>query len=219
MSLRLTIIVVAALAAVPVATGAITLASGATAPSLRVDAAGNAEVSWTAQGQRKTAVLLPTGTPSTQRRLVGPDVSQPVRGTHIPFQRVIRSAPGGWYYALQARPVGNHVELRFARWHGVPTEVSLTATIVPRGVRLAGQATLDGKPLPPATAARTSAQLDLKVDGEWRTLTTVELSSAGRYNRIVPDSGDRTYRVVVAAPGLAPDAASVATAIVLDPGR
>jgi hypothetical protein len=219
MSLRLTIVVIAALAAVPVAAGAITLASGTAAPSLRVDAAGNAEVSWTAQGQRQTAVLRPTGARSTQRRLVGPDVSQPVRGTHIPFQRVIRSAPGGWYYALQARPVGDRVELRFARWHGVPTEVSLTATIVPRGVRLTGQATLDGKPLPRATAARTSAQLDVKVDGRWQTLTTVALNRAGAYNKLVRDFDGREYRAVVAGSGLAPDAASVATAIVLDPGR
>jgi hypothetical protein len=219
MSLRLTLVVLAALAAVPVATGAITLGPGAGAPSLRVDAAGNAEVSWTAQGQRQTAVLRPTGAQSTERRLVGADVSEPVRGTHIPFQRVIRSAPGGWYYALQARPVGGRVELRFARWHGVPTEVSMTATIVPRGVRLTGQVTLDGTRLPPATAASTSAQLDVKVDGKWQPLATVALNSAGAYKKIVPDSDDLSYRVIVAGPGLAPDAAAVASAIVLDPVR
>jgi hypothetical protein len=115
--------------------------------------------------------------------------------------------------------VGGRVELRFARWHGVPTEVSLTATIEPRGVRLTGQATIDGKPFPAVIASRMHAQLDLKVDGAWRTLTTVGLNRTGAYNKIVPDSGDRTYRVVVAGPGLAPDAAAVATAIVLDPGR
>jgi len=219
MSLRLTLVAAAALAAAPAAGGAITVAAGVAAPSLRVDEAGNAEVSWTAQGQRRTAILCPSGARATTRRLVGGDVSEPVRGVHIPFQRVIRSAPGGWYYALQSRRVGDRVELRFARWHGVPTEVSLSATIVPRGIRLTGQATLDSKPLPAETAARMRAQLEVKVDGVWRRLTTVALTSAGAYNKIVADSDSRTYRVIVAGPGLTPDASSVATAIELDPGR
>ena len=219
MSLRLTAVAVAALAAVPAAAAAITVSSGVAAPSLRVDAAGNAEVSWTVHGQRQAAFLRPTGARSTQRRLIGADVSQPVRGTHVPFQRVIRSAPGGWYYALQARPVAGYVQLRFARWHGVPTEVSLTATVVPSGVRLIGGATLDGKAFPAATATRMRAELEVKGDSGWRRLGTVALSSAGRYDKIVPDAPSRTYRVVVPGPGLAPDAAAVATAIVLDPGR
>jgi hypothetical protein len=219
MSLRLAAVAVAALAAVPAAAAAITVSAGVTAPSLRVDAAGNAEVSWTAQGQRRSAVLRPTGARSTERGLVGTDISQAVRGTHVAFQRVIRSAPGGWYYALQVRRVGGRVELRFARWHGVPTEVSLTATLVPNGVRLIGGATLDGKAFPAATAARMRAQLEVKGDAGWRRLSTVTLNRSGRYDAIVPDSASRTYRVVVPGPGLAPDAAAVAHAIVLDPGR
>jgi len=220
MSIRSILVLVAAAVAVPAATAAITVSSGVTAPSLRVDAAGNAEVAWTVHGQRRSAVLRPSGARSTQRRFVGADVSQAVRGTQIAFQRVIRSAPGGWYYALQARPVGGHTELRFARWHGVPTEVSLTATIVPNGVRLRGGATIDGKAFPAATAARMRALLEVKADdGTWRQLRTVALSSAGRYDKVVADSASRTYRVVVPGPGLAPDAAAVATAIVLDPGR
>ena len=219
MSLRLTLVAAAALAAAPAAGGAITLASGVASPSLRVDESGNAEISWTAQGRRRVAVVRPTGLRASESRLVGSDVSEPVRGVHIPFQKVIRSAPGGWYYALQSRRVGDRVELRFARWHGVPTEISLKATIVPRGIRLTGQATLDGKPLPPSTASRMRAQIDVKIDGVWRRLTTVALNSTGAYNKLVPDSGDRTYRVVVAGPSLAPDASAIATAIEIDPGR
>jgi hypothetical protein len=219
MRLRLTLVTVAALAAVPAAAGAITLAGGVAAPTLRVDAAGTAEVSWTSHGQPQTVVLLPTGARTTERRLDRPDVSQPVRGTHVPFQRVLRSTPGGWYYALQARRVDGRLQLRFARWHGVPTEVSLTATIEPRGIRLTVQATLDGKPFPAVTAARMSAQIELKVDGAWQPLTTIPLNRSGAYNRIVRDSAERSYRVVVAGPGLAPDASAIATAIVIDPGR
>jgi len=72
----------------------------------------------------------------------------------------------------------------------------------------------------PWVAARMRALLEVKADdGTWRQLRTVALSSAGRYDKVVADSASRTYRVVVPGPGLAPDAAAVATAIVLDPGR
>src|SRR3954452_25282204 len=152
MSLRLALVAATTLAAVPAATAAVTVGSGAAAPALRVDAAGNAEVSWTSDGERASVVISPSGARASVRRLSGIDVSQPVRGTHIPFQRVLRSAPGGWYYALQARPVEGRAELAFARWHGVPTEVTLGAEIMPRGIRLSGRVTLDGKRLPPQTA-------------------------------------------------------------------
>jgi len=219
MRIRPTLVAVLALAAVPAAAGSIPVAGGTSAPTLRVDAAGNAEVAWTAQGERRTALFRPTGARASMSVLAGPDVSQPVRGTHIPFQRVLRSAPGGWYYALQVRPVDGRSELAFARWHGVPTEVILSAEIVPRGIRLSGHATLDGKRLPAKTAAHTRARLEVRVEGVWRPLATVTLSSAGGYAKVVAASGERTYRVIVAGPGLAPDAAAVTRAIEIDPGR
>jgi hypothetical protein len=217
--IRSALVAVVALAAVPAAAGSVPVSAGTSAPTLRVDAAGNAEVSWSAQGERHTALFRPTGVRASAPGLAGPDVSQPVRGTHIPFQRVLRSAPGGWYYALQARPVGGRGELAFSRWQGVPTEVILNAEIVPHGIRLSGHATLDGKRLLAKTAAHMHARLEVRVEGVWRPLTTVTLSSTGAYAKLVAASGERTYRVIVGGPGLAPDAAAVTRAIEIDPGR
>ena len=127
MRLGLALVAVAALAAVPAATGALGVATGVTAASLRVDAAGNAQVSWTTRGSQRTVVVTAQGTIATGRTLVGADVSKPLRGTHVPFQQAIRSGPGGWYYALQARrtEAAGPMSLRFSRWRGVPTEASL----------------------------------------------------------------------------------------------
>src|SRR3954452_9172251 len=149
MRFRVSLALVATLAAAPSAAASITLAAGATAPTVRVDAAGNAEVSWTADGRRRTALVPRAGAVVPGGRLEGADVSEPVRGSHIPFQRVLRSRSGGWYYALQTwrvAPTGP-VELRFSRWTGVPTEATLTAKEVALGVRLFGRVTLDEQPL------------------------------------------------------------------------
>jgi hypothetical protein len=213
MSIRIAVVAAAALAVTPAGSGAIAVGSAATAPALRVDAAGNAEVSWTSSTSRRTVVVAPSGN-VTRGRLAAADVSEPVRGEHIPFQRVLRSAPGGWYYALQAR----HGELRFSRWHGVPTEVTLTATVVDGGVRLSGHATLDGERLAPATARRTLARLEVRLGSSWQRLASVRLDSEAAYARLVRRTGGR-YRVVVDGPRLAPDASAVADALVLDPGR
>jgi len=226
MRLGLALVAVAALAAVPVATGALGVATGVTAASLRVDAAGNAQVSWTTRGSQRTVVVTAQGTIATGRTLVGADVSKPVRGTHVPFQQAIRSGPGGWYYALQARrtEAAGPMSLRFSRWRGVPTEASLKAVLVDAGVRLSGQATLDGHALPPAVANRLRAALDVRVGGQWVRVATVPLTRAATYAWLA--RGDRagtSYRVVVPGPTigstLAPDAASTATALDLDTGR
>src|SRR4051794_25817226 len=142
--------VVAAFAAAQSSSAAITVGTNASAPALRVDAKGNAEVSWTS-GNRRATVLVPvTGGPQQGGALAADDVSQAVRGTHLPFQRVLRSGPGAWYYALQEWRVGwgGSVALRFSRWRGVPTEVSLTAAASGLHVRLTGRTTLDEKPVP-----------------------------------------------------------------------
>ena len=217
--------VAAALGAAQCAAAAITVGSNPAAPALRVDAAGNAEVSWTAGGRSRTLLVPSVGTAVPGGTLPAGDVSRAVPGSHVPFQRALRSGPAGWYYALQAWRVdpGGPVVLRYSRWRGVPTEVSLTAAKTARGVRLGGRVTLDEHPLP--EASRAPVFVDSLVDGAWKRLAPLRLSAAGRYARTVsgPNLG-KAYRVTVPGPNVgatyAPDASAVVHAPVeLDPGR
>jgi hypothetical protein len=216
-----------ALAISQAATAAITVGRNAAAPSLRVDAHGNAEVSWTSGG-RKATMLVPASGPATaSATLTGEDVSSAVRGDHIPFQRVLRWTPSGWYYALQAWRVDpdGPVALRFARWRGVPTEVSLKAEKSGSGgVRLSGHATLDERPLP-HTARDRFVYLETLVHGAWQRIDRIALSRSASYARAVPKRllGD-SYRATVLGPNVgatyAPDASSVVDAPGdLDPRR
>ena len=189
------------------------------------DLGGNAEVSWTSGGRRLTALVPHAGRMVAGGKLAGADVSEAVAGSQIPFQRVIRAAPGGWYYALQSwqvKPRGP-VELRFSRWQGVPTEVSLTASETVTGVRLVGRATLAGKPV--RAMPRPRVYVDSLVGQTWGRLGDAPLGLTGSYMWAVPKArlGD-SYRAIVAGPNVgaeyAPDASSVAPAPVeLDPGR
>ena len=217
--------VVAALAAAQSSTAAITVGTNAAAPALRVDATGNAEVSWTSGDHRTTLVVPVTGRPQPGGALASDDVSRALRGTHLPFQSVLRTGPGGWYYALQEWRLepGGPVALRFSRWRGVPTEVSLKAAASALHVRLTGRTTLDEKPVP--SMQRGHVFLDSLIGGTWKRVGRVALTKAGSYRRLVtkPDLGD-AYRVTFPGPNVgatyAPDASSVVDAPgELDPGR
>ena len=98
-------VVLTALAGVGSASAAIAVAYDAQRPALRVDAAGNAEVSWTAGGVRRYLFVPPTGRVYPGRRLAGADVSRTSRRAGDPVPRVRcaarptvgcgRSRPGG----------------------------------------------------------------------------------------------------------------------------
>ncbi len=218
---------VATLAAAPSTAASIRIDARATAPSLRVDAAGNAEVSWTAAGRRRTALVPLTGAVVHGGRLDSPDVSEAVRGSHIPFQRVLRSGSGGWYYALQTWRVAaaGPLELRFSRWTGVPTEAGLTAKEVASGVRLSGRVTLGEQPVAVSAGGRLRALLESQIDRKWTRVAAVTVRRDGTYSGIVPRARrGSSYRVIVPGPNLgpvyAPDASSVVDAPVdLDPVR
>jgi len=223
---RLTILALAAALAVSQsATSAITVAPNASAPALRVDANGNAEVSWTAAGRRATLLVPATGRPLPGRTLAADDVSQAVRGTHIPFQRVLRHGQGGWYYALQAWRVSvrGPVELRFSRWQGVPTEVSLLAKKSPRGVKLTGRVTFDERPIPPS--ARGYVFLDAFRGGVLYRLGRAQVAAGASFSGLFPASPlVTTYRATVLGPNIgatyAPDASAIVEPPVdLDPPR
>jgi hypothetical protein len=109
-----------ALLLAPAAAGSITVAENAAKPSLRVDASGNSEVSWSAGGVRRTLLVPPGGRVLPGGRLAGADVSRAAPTAGVPFARVVRAGRDGWTYALQVWRVlpGGPVELRFARWRG-----------------------------------------------------------------------------------------------------
>jgi hypothetical protein len=223
---RLTMLAaLAALALSQTATAALTVCKNGTASGLRVDAAGNAEVSWTAGGRRHTMLVRP-GAGLTEGALSGSDVSEAVRGEQVPFQRMVRSAPGGWYYALQAwrMDANGPTLLRFSRWRGVPTEVTLAAKKAEAGVRLSGRATFDEKPLP-KTSQRRYVYLDSLIGGTWRRVSRVLLPSSGSYaHRVSKANVGDSYRVVLPGPNFgttyAPDGSSVVDApFDLDPHR
>jgi hypothetical protein len=212
-----------ALLLAPAAAGSITVAENAAKPSLRVDASGNAEVSWTAGGVRRTLLVPPGGLVRPGGRLAGADVSRAAPAAGIPFARVVRTGRGGWTYALEAWRVlpGGPVELRYARWRGAPTVVRLSAKQTTTGVLLSGSATLAGHPVP--TTSRTPegkvlrqyAYLDVFTGGQWERIGGVAVRKDGTFRRLVPPArAGQRYRVLVPGPNIgttyAPDALATA---------
>jgi hypothetical protein len=215
-----------ALFAAPSALASITVATNAARPALRVDAKGNAEVSWTAGGARRTLLLPVRGRVLPGARLPGADVSRPATAPAVPFRRVLRTGRGGSYYALQSWRVvpGGSVELRFSRWRGAPTSARLVAESTSTGVLLTGTATFAGRPVP--TTSRTPegkvqrqyVYLDRLVGGSWSRIGGVVLRADGSFRRLVAGVGAGSrYHAAIPGPNIAgvtyaPDAAAVATA-------
>jgi hypothetical protein len=220
--MRFCVTILAAAALAPAANASITVATNAAAPALRIDAQGNAEVSWTSGGIRRFLLVPPRGRVYPGRRLVAPDVSTAASSPRIPFARALRLTPDGRYSALQAwRPQpGGPIELRFSRWKGPPTNVRLVSERAGETERLSGTATFGGRPLPlysPTPEGKQIRQyvyLDSLVGGTWRRIGGVALHADGSFRRLVP-SGYRGTRYRAVVPGsnvgatYAPDAATV----------
>ena len=203
------------------AAASITVATGAQQPALRVDATGNAEVSWTAGGERRYVLVPPTGRVYPGRRLVGADVSRPAAGPALPFRRVVRRTPDGRLWALQAwriRP-GGPVELRFSRWRGEPPLVTLNAELAFEGELLSGRATFAGRavpltsPTPEGKRLRSFVYLDRFAGESWKRVGSVATRANGTFRRLLKPSelGSR-YRAILPGPNigatLAPDGVS-----------
>ena len=204
------------------AAGSIWVTDGAASPALRVDARGYAEVSWTADGSRKTQLVPPTGRVLPGGRISGPDVSRPVRVPGLPFVRVVRRTKDGTLWALQAwqaKP-GEEPSLRLARWKGAPTRLELTLA----DDRLEGRATFQGRPVagstttPEGTRVRIYVYLDCfgcpGSRNAWARMLGVTPKADGSFAvRLRPDWQGRRYRATVAGPNLgstlAPDAQAV----------
>jgi hypothetical protein len=140
--------VIACLASV-LAQASIMVAIGARDASLRVDAAGKAEVTWTgSDGARRSLVIDPSGSLRFGVRSIGADVSHATGAVLLPWLVVVRQTPDGRFYALQAwqRLHNGPVELRFSRWRGDPTRLTLQAVCCKwGGENIRGEASFHGK--------------------------------------------------------------------------
>jgi hypothetical protein len=209
------------LACAATASASITLGTNPQRPALRVDSVGNAEVSWTAGGIRRYVLVPPRGRVYPGRRLSGRDVSRSSSAVAIPFRRVLRRTPDGRLWALQTwrvRP-GGPVELRFSRWRGAPTSVTIATKPQFEGDLVTGRATFAGRPVPlysptpEGKRIRSYAYLDRAVVSGWSRIAGVATRADGTFRRYVPPQllGIQ-YRAVLPGPNigatLAPDAAS-----------
>jgi hypothetical protein len=201
------------------ASASIEVAYDASQPALQVDSRGNALVSWTAQGTRRTLLVPAHGEVLPGGHLSGPDVSRAASVPGLPVARVVRRTADGRFWALQEwQPVaGGPRQLDFSRWSGEPTKVTLARD----GKRLVGTATFQGRPLPPFSPTpegkhvRTFVFVDClgcpASRTTWRRLLGVAPKADGSFRFLLrPDWTGKRYRATVAGPNigatLAPDA-------------
>jgi hypothetical protein len=213
-----------ALAAPAAASASITVATNAQRPALRVDAKGNAEVSWSSGGRRQYLLVPSTGRFLPGGRLSRPDVSRPTTGVVLPYRRVLRRTPDGRLWALQTWQVAfsKAVELRFSRWRGAPTQITLSATPSGRTELLQGRATFQGRPV--TGTSPTNAGTPILLAGffdcsgcgaaGWVRWGAKRTAPNGSYAVTVPLSRRGSqYRVTIAGPNLgatlAPDASTI----------
>ena len=203
----------------------ISVAKNVARPALRVDALGNAEVSWHAGGVRRTLLIPTAGLYLPGGRISTADVSRPATVRGLPFARVVRRTPDGTYYALQTWRVeaGGPVELHFSRWKGARTTVTLKAEAAAGTERLVGRAQFAGKPV--AGYSRTNSGIRYRIFAyldcyacpkpAWRRVAGVAPRADGTFRLLLPaDSRGIRYRVSIAGPNLgltlAPDASATA---------
>lgn len=145
------------------ASASLKVASWASHPTLKVVAGGAAEVDWTAGGRRHSVVINRNGSLRYGKHLKGRDVSYPTTATSVPMALAVRQTPNGSFWALQAwrRLRTGPLELRFSRWKGAPTVLTLDAVCCKwRSENVVGQATFHGKPIFGRHATRTGVPLD-----------------------------------------------------------
>jgi hypothetical protein len=214
---------IALLLLVESAPASISIATNAIRPALRVDARGNAEVSWSSSGVRRTLLIPPVGRYLPGGRITTADVSRRTTIRGLPFAKAIRRGPDGTLYALQSWRVepGGPVELHFARWKGKPTTVTVSAEPTSGTERLTGRAEFQGKPV--SGYSRTNSGIRYRIfafldcfgcrQPAWRRIGGVAPRADGTFRLLVRSTFHGTrYRVTIAGPNLgrtlAPDAST-----------
>jgi hypothetical protein len=219
---------IAAAVVAPTPAGAsIMVASWARNPTLKVVSGGAAEVDWTAAGRRHSVVIYRNGTRRYGLHLKGRDASFPTTAVSIPMALAVRQTPNGDYWGLQAwrrlRP--GPLELRFSRWQGAPTVLTLAAVCCKwRSENVVGQATFHGRAIYGYHATRTGVPLDkygrnVYLDtlqgGGWRRMMGILTHRpTGRFSLwIRPNWRGADYRGTIIGPNwgwtLGPDAQAV----------
>jgi hypothetical protein len=200
-----------------VAWGSVWIANGAAHPVLRVDAKGDAQVTWSGG----SVLVPPHGQLYHGGSLSGSDVSKPAPAAGIPFAVSVRRTPDGGLWALQAWQVmpGGPVELHLARWQGQPTRLTLASD----GTHLTGTLSFHGKPVSGTTFTlegkhpRIYVYLDCFACGgkaDWTRMIGVQPKPDGSYSVLLrPDWTGSRYRATVLGPNLgttlAPDAQAI----------
>jgi hypothetical protein len=214
------VVLVAAVTAGPAA-GSIAVAYDAQRPALRVDARGNAEVSWTAGGARRYLLVPPRGRVLPGARLSGRDVSRAAGAPRLPFQKVLRRTPDGRRWGLQTwRPrAGGPVELHFSHWRGAPTRVTFTVaqTVLEGSADFQARPVTGFSPTPEGKRLRHYAFVDCLGCGgarTWKRLTAVLTRANGSFRLFLrPAWRGSRYRVTVAGPNRGTTHAPVASAV------
>jgi hypothetical protein len=192
--------------------------------SLRVDAAGDAEVDWTSSGGAQSVVIYRTGQLRYGGKLDAGDVSHPVGEPSLPWALAIRETPDGAFYALQSwkRLDNGPVELRFSRWRGEPTKLTLRAVCCKWGSEnVEGNASFHGKPIygfkataqgDPLDPYGRNVYLDSFRSGQWqRMMGILAKAPAGEFSLWIRSVwAGSAYRGTISGPNwgwtLGPDA-------------
>jgi len=204
---------------VPAASASYGLAVGASQAALRVDAKGDAQVTWTQDGAHESFVVPHSG-PGFHGVLPGSDVSKPAN-VALPLATTVRSTPGGTLWALQQLDVtGRPPSLDLARWTGAPTALTLTSD----GTHLTGTATFHGQPVTGFSQTLSGARMRIYVylecfgcgghAGAWSFMLGVAPRADGSFSVALRPAWTGTrYRATVTGPNaggeLAPDAQTV----------
>ena len=147
----------------PIAEGSIKIAGNVSSASLRVNSRGVATVVYVQRGRARSAVVYRNGTIRYRKSAPGRDISSPTSAVSIPMAVAVRQTPLGKFFALQAwrRLRWGPVELRFSRWSGAPTLLTLrTVCCKWRSEVVRGQATFHGRPMIGYAFTRSGVPLD-----------------------------------------------------------
>jgi hypothetical protein len=140
------------------------IASNVRHATLKVVAGGAAEVDWIrASGRHGSVVIYANGSRRFGAHLRRRDISFATTAVSVPMARVVRQTPDGRYWALQSwrRLRGGPVELRFSRWRGATTRLTLQAVCCKwSSENIVGQATYHGRPIFGYRATSTGNPLD-----------------------------------------------------------